>query len=120
MASAMELIAEIPSQRPDTAILRVSGEIDSATSERFREGLVSRIDENTKHVILNLAEVSYINSSGLGALVAAYKRVKACDGTLRLCRVRGSIAAVMSLIRLDKIVAIYDTEEAALASLETS
>jgi anti-sigma B factor antagonist len=103
--------------RDDILVIRVSGEIDSTSAERFREELVGMIGETTRHLVLDLGEVTYINSSGLGALVAAYKRVKASDGSLRLCHVRGMIAKVMELIRLDKMVEMYETEEEALATI---
>lgn len=103
--------------RPEVAIVHVAGEVDSSSAEQFREKLVSLISDPVRHVIVNLEDLTYINSSGLGALVAGYKRVRALDGTLKICQVRGSIGEVMKLIRLDKIIDIHDSEEAALASL---
>lgn len=114
----MEIAVVRPEDRPGVAILRVVGEIDSSTADQFRERLVSLIDETTRHLIVNFAHVAYINSSGLGGLIAAFKRVRASEGSLRLCNVGGAISEVMKLIRLDNIVDIYDTEEAALASLD--
>ncbi len=113
----MELTVSAQQGREGVLIVRVSGEIDSTTSERFREQLVGFIGDTTRHLIVDFGDVTYINSSGLGALVAAYKRVRSSDGSLKLCRVRGTIAAVMSLIRLDKMVEIYESEERALDSI---
>ncbi|MBD3174367.1 MAG: anti-sigma factor antagonist [Armatimonadia bacterium] len=113
----MEFKQRQPEGKPGVVIVEVAGEVDSASAEQFREQLVSLIEGPTKHLIVNLADLTYINSSGLGALVAGYKRVRSLDGTLKLCNVRGSIAEVMKLIRLDKIIDIYDSEEEALASL---
>jgi anti-sigma B factor antagonist len=114
----VELTVSAHPGREDTIVVRVSGEIDSTTAERFREQLVGYIGETTRHLVVDFGDVTYINSSGLGALVAAYKRVRSSDGSLKLCRVRGTIAAVMGLIRLDKMVEIYDTEEQALATVD--
>lgn len=113
----MEFQVESLDGRPDVVIVRVSGEIDSTSAEQFREKLVSLIAEPVRHLIVSLAELTYINSSGLGALVAGYRRVRALNGTLAICQVRGSICEVMKLIRLDKIIDIHDSEESALASL---
>ena len=113
----MEVKVRNLGDRPEVVIVHVAGEVDSSSAEQFREKLVSLISEPVRHVIVNLEDLTYINSSGLGALVAGYKRVRVLDGTLRIFQVRGSIGEVMRLIRLDKIIEIYDTEEAALASL---
>jgi len=102
---------------PGALVVDVAGEVDSSSAEQFRERLVSLIGGDTKHLIVNLADLTYINSSGLGALVAGCKRVRALDGTLKVCGVRRSIAEVMQLIRLDKIIEVHDTEEQALAAL---
>lgn len=103
--------------RSDALLVRVTGEVDSTTSEAFRDELVALVTEDIRHLVIDFGEVTYINSSGLGALVAAYKRARAVEGSLILCRVRGTIAAVMSLIRLDKMIDTCDTVEAALAKL---
>jgi len=102
---------------PGTVVVDVAGEVDSSSAEQFREQLVSLIAGDTKHLVVNLADLTYINSSGLGALVAGYRRVRALDGTLKLCNVRSSIAEVVKLIRLDKIIEVHDTEEQALGTL---
>jgi anti-anti-sigma factor len=113
----MEFSTKPVPDRSDAIIVHVGGEIDSQSAEQFREDLVSLITGDVRHLVLNLSDLSYINSSGLGALVAAYKRVRSLDGSVRLCHVRGAIAEVMKLIRLHTIVDIFDTEEAACASL---
>jgi anti-anti-sigma factor len=113
----MELSTRPLPGRADAIVVSVVGEIDSQSAEQFRQDLVALVNSDVKHLVLNLSDLSYINSSGLGALVAAYKRVRTLDGSLRLCHVRGAIAEVMKLIRLHTIVDIFDTEEAACASL---
>jgi len=114
---AMEIVSGPIDGHPDALLVKVTGEVDSTTSERFREELVALVSEDVRHLILDFGDVTYINSSGLGALVAAYKRARSVDGSLILCRVRGTIAAVMSLIRLDKMIDTHDSLEAALATL---
>ncbi len=113
----MELRVRGIEGRPDVAVVEVTGEVDSMHAELFRERLVSLVTGPIRHLIVNLADLTYINSSGLGALVAAYRRVRALDGSVKICSARGSITEVIKLIRLDKIIDVYDSEDTVLASL---
>ncbi len=60
----------------DCAVLRVAGEIDVYTAPELRERVIRFIDDGTRHVIADLRDVDFLDSTGLGALVGSLKRLR--------------------------------------------
>ncbi len=69
-------------------------------------------------VILNLANVEYLSSSGLHVLVAVARDLKKSNRDLRLCRLPDAVTRVLELMEITGMFAIYESEEAALAGGE--
>jgi anti-sigma B factor antagonist len=67
-------------------------------------------------IVLNAKEVSVIDSSGVGDLVASYSLVKKIGGTLKIANPTKFVADVLRIARLPTIIEVYETEEAALNS----
>ncbi len=76
-------------------------------------------DQVTK-VVLNLAEVPYVDSFGVGELIASFTSVRRNGGTLKLCSPRPVVLEVLQLVKLPLLVEVHPTEEAALASFATA
>src|SRR5262245_19075041 len=72
------------------------------------------VDEQRLRVLLNLQEVSVIDSSGVGDLVAGFSLVKKAGGSLKLARPGQVVRDVLRIARITTIIEVYDTEEAAL------
>ena len=86
------------------------------------EGVRQRIDqewqqEHYPHVVLNLAELSFMDSSGLGVILGRYKRINERGGTLAVCAVNDSVRKLFELSGMFKIVSTYEREEEALGKL---
>lgn len=89
-------------------VLAVSGELDLSTADALRAAL----DEGSKassRIAVDLTEVSFLDSSSLGVLVAAMKRAKERNGDLALVGVQGSPAKVIALTGLDSMFRIEDS-----------
>ncbi len=71
-------------------------------------------------IVLDLGNVSYLDSSGLGAIVGLYTSAANAGGTLKLARLRGAVGDLFDLSRLAKVVDIYDSAEAAAESFGAS
>ncbi len=98
-------------------IVTVPGEhLDVGNSKRFREALQTVLEENAT-VLLDLSEVDFIDSSGLGSLLSCLRTMNAKDGDLRLFGMRKPVQAMFELVRMHRLFAIYDTEEEACATL---
>src|SRR5688572_12851975 len=68
----------------DHTVLEVGGEVDVYTAPRLRERLVELVEQGARHVIVDLSRVEFLDSTGLGVLVGALKRLRAVNGTLGL------------------------------------
>jgi anti-sigma B factor antagonist len=89
-------------------------------STALREKLKGFIAGGKQKIVLNMAEIDYIDSSGLGALVAAHLSAKNAGASIRLCNLGKKFHEVMQLTKLLTIFDVYETEAAAVASFPAS
>ena len=87
-------------------------------SNSLREKLKSMLAEGKKKIVLDMADVKYIDSSGLGTLVAAHVSAKTQGASVRLCNLGKKFHEVMQLTKLLTVFDVYDTEAAALSSFQ--
>jgi len=85
-------------------------------SNSFREKLKGLLTEGKKKIVLNMAGIKYIDSAGLGTLVAAHVSAKTQGASVRLCNLGEKFHEVMQITRLLTIFDVYDTETAAVSS----
>ena len=108
----MELGLDV-SKAGDYAVVDVKGEIDVYTAPKLREKLIELVSEGSHNVVVNLEGVDFLDSTGLGVLVGALKRVKAHDGTLALVCTQDKILKIFKITGLTKVFPIHDSLEAA-------
>jgi len=89
-------------------------------STALREKLKGLIAGGNKKIVLNMAEIDYIDSSGLGALVAAHLSAQNAGASIRLCNLGKKFHEVMQLTKLLTVFDVYDTEAAAVGSFPSS
>ena len=106
--------------RPDGPypVLVVAGEIDVFTAPLFKQAVVNLVAEGHRHLFLDMREVSFMDSSGFGALLGATKRLRPEGGSLNLIGCNKTIQRMLHLTRLDTILGVYETEEAAVATAQ--
>jgi anti-sigma B factor antagonist len=104
----------------DVSILDLKGRFLDSPDEVFRSTMNRLINEGRRKVVLNLAEVTYIDSSGLGMLVSRYIRLTKIDGQLKLCGMSHRSSHVMIITNLLSVFKSYDTEQLALLSFTES
>jgi anti-sigma B factor antagonist len=99
----------------DVAVATVSGELDVFTSSAFREGLLRLIsDENGRSLVVNLAGVNFIDSTGTGVLVGVWHRVRATDGALVVAAPSRQARGVLEMTGLARTFPVYETEAEAV------
>ena len=108
----MELGLDV-SKAGDYAVVDVKGEIDVYTAPKLREKLIELVSEGSHNVVVNLEGVDFLDSTGLGVLVGALKRVKAHEGTLALVCTQDKILKIFKITGLTKVFPIHDSVEAA-------
>lgn len=107
---------ESASAGSDCAVLRVAGEIDVYTAPELREKLIALLDKGALHVILDLREVEFLDSTGLGTLVGALKRQRWRDGSLRLVIGSDQIIRIFRITGLVEVFPIHPTVPQSIAS----
>jgi anti-sigma B factor antagonist len=101
------------------AVVDVKGEIDVYTAPKLREKLIELVSEGSYDVVVNLEGVDFLDSTGLGVLVGALKRVKAHDGGLALVCTQDKILKIFKITGLTKVFPIHGSvEEAAGTAAE--
>jgi len=97
------------------ALVTVTGEIDISTSALLREHLLRVItDEPRRSLVVNLARVSFIDSTGTGVLVGIWHRVCATDASLALAAPSRQARAILDLTGLTSVLPVYDTQAQAV------
>ena len=99
-------------------ILSPVGEMDLYNAPTLRYKVEGLITENKKQIIINLMQVSYIDSSGIGALIAALTKLKKSGGILKISNASSSIAKIFALTELTSFFQMFETEEEALKSFQ--
>ena len=102
-------------REPSLVIVDLAGEIDVSSVPRIRDSLRDLTRTVSPQILVNLSRVTYIDSSGLGILMAARKDTLQGGGRFVLCGMSTDVRTVFDLTRLDKFFEIYDDEGRARA-----
>jgi len=87
---------------PEAPVVVVRGEIDVATSPQLRTELNALVERGARDITLEFAGVSFVDSSGLGVLVGAYKRLRdEGDGSIRIVGAQPSVRKVFEITGLE-------------------
>jgi anti-sigma B factor antagonist len=102
-------------RRGGYTVLSPAGEIDFATGPQLKDALTERLVAGDVHLVVDLLDVDFIESTGLGALIGGRRRAVALNGSLTLVCTEDQVLKVFRITGLDKVFAIYDTVEGATA-----
>lgn len=95
-------------------VLEIQGEIDLYASPQLREQFNELAGEKKNAIVVNLKNVTYIDSSGLATFIEAYQKLTASNGRLILCHLTETVKGVFEIARLEDVLTIVKTEEEAL------
>src|SRR5271168_3036447 len=99
------------------SVLDIDGRIVlGEESNAFREKIKGLLAAGKKKIVLNLATVSYIDSAGLGTLVATFHSARSQGATLKLANLGTKFKEVLQVTKLMTVFDTYDSEAAAIAS----
>lgn len=102
----------------DVTVLDLSGKLTLTDSAgRLKDKVNSLIFQGNKKVVLNLGELSYMDSSGLGEIVACHTTVSRGGGTIKLANIGGRIKDLLVMTKLLTVFDCYDTEQEALSAM---
>ncbi len=97
-------------------VLDVKGEVDLYTSPQLKDKVTEMIEQGQSKLVIDLTDVGFMDSSGLGVLVTALKRARERDGQLALVAPEGSVHKVLTITGLDRVFPIHQSVTEATAS----
>lgn len=103
------------SDRDGWTVLTVTGEVDVATAPRLREQLIRLVSDERYRIVVDLGAVDFIDSTGLGVLIGALKRVRSHDGDLMLICSEPRVLRVFEITGLDRVFTIHPSLDLAVA-----
>lgn len=101
----------------DVAVLDLSGKITIGEGDVvLRDKVHELLDAGKSKILLNLQSVTYMDSAGIGELVACYKRAREKGGAMRLLNPSGKVADLLQLTKLEQVFETFAGEQEALKS----
>lgn len=104
-------------ERDGITIIDLSGKVmGGSDAEVFKDCIYDLLEEDRRKIIVNLAKVTWINSSGVGILITGYTTMRKKDGDLKLLNVSEKIKSILYVTKLNLIFECFEDEEEAVAS----
>ncbi len=103
----------------DVSILDVSGRITMGDTVDLRDAVHRELDAGNKKILLNLADVTYMDSTGIGELTSAYSSVKNRGGDIKLVNLTKKVDGLMQITKLVTVFDIYSDEKTAVSSFQS-
>jgi anti-sigma B factor antagonist len=99
------------------AVLHVEGRLNLVTAPELRAAVQRAVEEDTARVVVDLAGVTFIDSSGLGMVIAGLKHARQAGGELRIAAAGEQVRMVLELTKLHRILRPYESVDEALEDL---
>jgi anti-sigma B factor antagonist len=99
----------------DGRVVSVGGELDLRVAPAFREAVERVIDKGARRLLVDLSEVTFIDSTSIGVLVGALKRLRASGGSLELICTEKNVLRTLEVSGLDQEFRIHSSRDEALA-----
>ena len=90
-----------------------TGRLNMVTAPQLRDTVAEAIAGGATHVLVDLGDTEFMDSSGLGALIGALKMARQAGGDLRIANIRPQVKMVLELTSMDRVLTPYDTAEEA-------
>jgi anti-anti-sigma factor len=97
-------------------VLELAGDLTYANREQFKTAVEAIRQKGCRHLILNMAEVRFVDSSGLGLLALVSQNFKLSQAKVSMLKPQSYVREIMSLANIQKLIPVYDNEQDALAA----
>jgi anti-sigma B factor antagonist len=106
--------ADVTQGQKRVEVMEPKGRLDMASAPAFRERVKQLVESGSDRLIVDLGEVSFVDSSGLGAVIGGLKVARQAGGDLRIARANEQVKLVLELTSLNRLLHPYVTLEQAL------
>ena len=103
-------------QHNGRTIIEVGGEIDVYTAPKLRDRISELVADGNYHLVIDMENVDFLDSTGLGVLVGGLKKLRAHDGSMQLICTQERLLKIFRITQLAKVFAIYESQADALAA----
>jgi len=104
----------------DTQVLRAHGELDLYVAPEFKRRLANTIEAGKTRIVVDLTDAAFMDSTALGDLIGALKRLRVRGGALAVASEQPTILRILELTGMDQVLDLYATAGEALAGLDRS
>lgn len=105
------------SKSEGTDVVEVKGEVDLYSAPKLKESLLSLVEKGAQWILIDLRRVSYIDSSGLAAIIEVLRKLKDQKGDIILCSPASNVRSAFRIARLDEAVSFSDDVAAGLKQI---
>jgi len=107
---------EVQSRKADNGVTVVAptGRLDVAGAPALKDAISEAVKDGTPRVVIDMEGISFVDSTGLGSVIAALKQIRSSQGDLRLAAPNQQVRVVLELTTLDRVFPYYSTVEEAL------
>jgi stage II sporulation protein AA (anti-sigma F factor antagonist) len=96
----------------NTLVVRIKGELDMLVAEKLRREIDNRLDnKEINTLVINLDQVTFIDSSGLGVIIGRYKRISAGDGKMYIVGARPPVEKILFFSGINKLIPMFNSEQ---------
>jgi len=106
-------------KKKEAVVVRIRGDVDLYSSPKVRTAIMALTKEKKPAIVIDLAEVTYMDSSGIATLVEGLQQTGKYKGKFAIVSLRDNVKEVFELSRLDKVFDIYEDEKLAMATIKS-
>ncbi len=110
----------ITTEENGVTVIRMEGRFDSAISEHFKQSIKSLCDNGQINYVIDMKDVNYIDSSGLGGIVASLRQIRQMNGELKVSCLNEQVRSIFQLTRCHRLIEIYDDTKTAVSSFDNT
>jgi anti-anti-sigma factor len=107
------MTTEAPTPQTGTTVIRLGAEVDMATAPALRDELLSTLNREGIHLVVDALDVTFMDSSGVNALVRARERAQRLDGSLHVVSASRAVTRILQITQLDRRLGLVATLEEA-------
>ncbi|WOD38072.1 STAS domain-containing protein [Nodosilinea sp. E11] len=93
-------------------VIEPTGILDSTKAEAFRQSVEALLQEGAEIILVDLKNITFIDSSGLGTLVVLLKKIRGLNRSLCICSINDQVRMLFELTSMDRVFDVYDDRQA--------